>query len=329
LRRRFWIVLNGELQRRAKGQFLAHVSHEIRTPMNGVLGMAELLLRGELTPQQREQVKLVQTSAESLLALVNDGLDLSRIEAERPDAQEAARRLARRGRSILVVDDRGVNRAVALGLLRELGFTAEAVESGEEALALLAERPFHAVLLDCEMPGLDGFETCRRWRAHEAAGRPRLPVIAVTAHTQPEEREACRAAGMDDYLAKPFRTPELAAVLDRWLSIEPAGDGLAERLAALRSLEETTGKPIVAVFLRQGEDDLATMRRALPQEDGQTVAEAAHGLAGSAGMLGATGLAEKAAEIATLARQGDLSACAERLPALEQAWRDTAARLQP
>jgi CheY-like chemotaxis protein len=357
VRRRYRATLHRELQRCQQA--------EIRTPMYGVLGMAEILLRSELTSEQRAQVKLIQTSAESLLSLVNGVLERSRTEAERlrlrppgmraqgsgapirtpaSDLLDEARRPVRGARSILVVDDRDTNRTVALALLRELGFTAEAVESGAEALERLAQRPFDAMLLDCEMPGFDGFETCRQWRAQEADRRlprlPRLPIIAVTAYTEPEEIDACLAAGMDDYLAKPFRIAELAAVLDRWLEVdaaappdamprEPDGDGLAARLAAWRALEEKTGKPVVADFLRQGEEDLAAVRRALPQEDAQTVAKAAHALSGSAGMLGATALAETAGEIAVLARRGDLSGCAAHLPALEQAWRETAASLQP
>lgn len=109
---------------------------------------------------------------------------------------------------------------------------------------------------------------------------------------------------------------------------EPVRDDLSERLASLRALEEKTGKPVVAVFLQQSDKDLAAVRRELSKEDGKTVAEAAHALAGSAGMLGAKALSETASEIAVLALQGDLSGCAARLPALEQAWRETAGRLR-
>ncbi|HSK80516.1 MAG TPA: ATP-binding protein [Thermoanaerobaculia bacterium] len=520
LRRRFWITLEAELEHRkraeqearaadqAKGRFLANIGHEIRTPMNGILGMTELVLRGPLTPAQREQIGVARTSAEALLALVDDILDLARIDAGRlmlrprdfrlrelaadvlrllapraaerevdlrlevsprlfdglhgdpvrlrqvllnlvgnairftrkgsvtitaeaevperkastvrfevrdtgvgirpevqarlfqpftqsdssasrqmggtglglvisrniveamggeigfestrdvgstfwfriplvhalgpgasswtpfPEPVATVRRLDRHGRRILVVDDRAANRAVALALLHEIGYAAEAVESGEEGLALFAQRAFDAVLLDSEMPGIDGPETCRRLRGEEAEGR-RVPVIAVTAHTRPEEREACLAAGMDDFLTKPFQTADLAALLDRWTGIEAVAPSSAEvmgdRLAALKSLEAQTGgnelAQVVEAFLQQGESDLATMRRALPQGDAETLAGAAHGLAGSAAILGATDLAASAGELATLARQGDLSACAERLTRVEQDFHDAAGKL--
>jgi CheY-like chemotaxis protein/HPt (histidine-containing phosphotransfer) domain-containing protein len=255
------------------------------------------------------------------------------------DTGEAARRHDQR---ILVVDDRGANRAVALALLEALGFAAEAVESGEQALDRLAEGSFEALLLDCELPALDGFETCRRLRRREAArgDGPRLPVIAVTAHARPEYQRRCLAAGMDEVLVKPFRTAQLAAALDRRLGIEPpaasrvhrpvepAGDELATRLATLELREKATGEPIVATFVHQGEDDLATARRALPREDREALAEAAHALAGSAGVLGATELAEKATELAALARRGDLGDAAAQLAALEWTWLETVERIE-
>ena len=523
LGRRFWIDLDRELLRRkqaeqearaadrAQGQLLSHVSHEIRTPIHGVLGMTELLLHGGLTPVQHEQVGVIRTSAEALLALVNDILDLSRIEAGRfllrpqdfsfrelaqdvlrllapqaaerevelrlhldpalpdslfgdpvrlrqvllnlvgngirftrkgtvtvtvaplervpprlrcevgdtgvgirpevqarlfqpfeqaqssvsqgiggtglglviskniielmggeigfhstrgvgstfwfqvplvaargsasnsPEVDGEARRQARSERLILVVDDRSANRVVALALLGRLGYAAEAVESGEEALAFLAETPCAAVLLDIEMPGLDGLETCRRMRGQEGEGR-RTPVIALSAHTSKEEREQCFAAGMDGFLPKPFRTRELAAALDQWTGVErlaagapapgepePADISLDDRLVELEAAIGDAGKQVaaelIAAFLQQGELDLATMQRALPQGDGETLAAAAHGLAGSSAILGAADLARSAGEISRLARQGDLSVCTLRLPALEQEFRSIARRL--
>ena len=227
-----------------------------------------------------------------------------------------------------------VNRFVALAMLNDLGYTAEAVESGEEALALLAHQPdnqpFDAVLLDSEMPGLDGRETCRRLRQSETGGR-RVPVIAVTAHTRTEEQEACLAAGMDDFLVKPFQAADLAAMLDRWTGTE-AADGLEERLEALKALSAGPGPDMAAqvieAFLQQGENDLATMRRALAQGDAAALAEAAHGLAGSAALLGARDLAESAGELAALGRRGDLAPCAARLPRVERDFHDAAGRMR-
>jgi len=119
---------------------------------------------------------------------------------------------------VLVVDDSPVNALVACGMLERFGLQAEVAEDGDEALQRLHQRAYDAVLMDCQMPGLDGHEATRRWRAHEAAlGLPRLPIVAVTANAVPGDREACLSAGMDDYLAKPFDMNELGALLQRHL----------------------------------------------------------------------------------------------------------------
>ncbi len=240
------------------------------------------------------------------------------------DAGRIAHRQDRRKLRVLVVDDRAANRAVAQGMLEGLGYTVETVESGDEALARHVEQPFDAVLLDSEMPGLDGRETCRRLRRKETGGR-HVPVIAITAHRETEEREVCLAAGMDDCLVKPFQAAALAAVLDRWLGIE-AADGLDERLEALRALP--AGTQAIEAFLQQGENDLAAMRRALLQRDGAALAEAAHGLYGSAAVLGARELAESTDELAILARLGTLEGCAAWLLRVESDFRDAAGRMR-
>jgi CheY-like chemotaxis protein len=237
-----------------------------------------------------------------------------------------------------VVDDHPVNRLVAVAQLTQLGYAADAAEDGEMALDALAQEPYDAVLLDCEMPRLDGYETCRRLRQSEGGGR-RTWVIALTAHTAAEDRERCLAAGMDDHLAKPVRAEDLAAALQRRLAgaagpgTLPAAesDRLEERLAALARLGEETGEDlleqVVESFLQQGARDLGTLRQALARGDGGALAAAAHSLAGSAGILGATGLAVASAGLEELARQGDLAACEPRLEPVEQAYRSIARRL--
>lgn len=136
--------------------------------------------------------------------------------AAAPDGMPRAR--------ILVVEDNPTNQRVAEGMLRHLGCDVDMAEDGTVALDLLGRRGacYDLVLMDCQLPILDGFEATRRWRARETG--PRLPIIALTAHATGEMAEACRAAGMDDVLTKPFRREALAGVLSTWLSAERRGE---------------------------------------------------------------------------------------------------------
>jgi signal transduction histidine kinase len=122
--------------------------------------------------------------------------------------------LAHRAR-VLLVEDNPVNQLVAKGMLAKLGCEVVVAAHGGEALKLLEEQSFDMVLMDCNMPVMDGYEASRQIRR---SGRwPDLPIVALTANAMSEERERCRAAGMNDYLAKPFRREELKALLDLWV----------------------------------------------------------------------------------------------------------------
>jgi CheY-like chemotaxis protein len=118
---------------------------------------------------------------------------------------------------VLVAEDNAVNQKVALMLLKRLGYTADAVGNGVEVLQALGTKIYDLILLDVQMPEMDGYETAQRvgmrWRRNEAA-RPRM--IAMTGNAMQGDREKCLEAGMDDYISKPVRIEELRSVLERW-----------------------------------------------------------------------------------------------------------------
>lgn len=133
-------------------------------------------------------------------------------QVETPAAQSASADGAR----VLVVEDNAVNQLVAEGMLEQLGFQTLTASDGREAIAALATGSFDLVLMDCQMPVMDGFEATRQLRASEGEGS-HLPVIGLTAHASEHARQECLAAGMDDFLSKPYTADGLSAVLRRWI----------------------------------------------------------------------------------------------------------------
>ena len=138
---------------------------------------------------------------------------------------------------LLLVEDNPVNRMVATRQLSYLGYRhIDAVSNGVEALEAVKHRTYDLIVMDCQMPEMDGYETTRRIRALEkqsllahstgTEGKPprTIPIVAVTAHALADDREECLAAGMSDYLAKPIRPEELRGVLEKWI-LNPTGPG--------------------------------------------------------------------------------------------------------
>ena len=189
---------------------------------------------------------------------------------------------------VLVVDDDPMNRKVAVGMLQQIGCSVVAVEGGEACLAALGAEPFDWVLLDCDMPGMDGFETARRLRALPEA---RVGgILALTGHYGAEVREACREAGMDGYLTKPLRLEPLLAQLERGLPHAQAPADPEDLRASLARLSERLGADLVTelveAFLDETPLRLAELEQAVAAHQVERAERLAHNLKSNAATLG-------------------------------------------
>jgi PAS domain S-box-containing protein len=239
-----------------------------------------------------------------------------------------------RGLAVLVVDDNQVNQTVAAEMLRRDGYQVEIAEDGREAVAATARRRFDAVLMDCQMPVMDGFEATRLIRDAER-GATRVPIIALTSSSMREDREEALAAGMDAFLAKPVTADALTATVARWTreaarrpapaADEPAAPPVLDEavFGALASTDAALAAELARLFARESQAALAGLRAALAERDGADVAHAAHGLKGSASTLGALRVSDLAAQIERAGRDGrvdDAAGLLERLaPAVDRA----------
>ena len=228
------------------------------------------------------------------------------------------------GLRLLVVEDNQANQLVVKMLLARMGHAVEIAADGEQALARLAEAAFDAVLMDCQMPGLDGYETTRRIRAGTVAGgNPRIPVIALTAYARPEDRAKCLAAGMNDYVSKPLRVAALSAALERHVTAgsegRETGDAPEAPSAAVtldmdlyetaRMLPGAKGPSLlpelVALYLRDESERRARIGRLLGERQGVGLAEAAHAMGGNAATFGGLQVQHFALELERAARAAD------------------------
>ena len=483
---------------RVKSQFLANVSHEIRTPLNGILGLTELAAADPSSPRQLEYLTTVGAAARSLLAIINDILDISRIEAGKLDIVPAPFRVRRllddaiapmrphlaskglahsvdvgadvpdavlgdslrlnqvltnllgnalkfteagsvtlrvrtldlgdhdvrlrfevqdtgigipadqhgkifeaftqadgtstrrvggtglgltisahlvqlmggrievesspgNGSSfhfaltlplatappppppppaiptnlprmrVLVVEDNAVNRLVVERLLDRMGHEVVVVENGIQAVERTASEAFDAVLMDVQMPEMDGLEATRRIRARESAGGRRQPVIALTAHAMKGDEERCLASGMDAYLSKPLQSAALAAVLARVVSGRVPGKAApsaqpapveAPAFSRAALLEQLGGdkallREIAGIFVREGPALLEDVRLAIESTDCDRISRAAHRLKGSLLQLAAAPAAAAALAVEESGRAGNVGAASGALAELE------------
>ncbi len=243
-------------------------------------------------------------------------------EAARPAVVEPSAPPAPMDVRILVADDDATNRVVAKAMLSRLGYKADLVSDGIEAIKALKASHYDLVLLDCEMPKMDGYEAARRIRSGEAgSSNVRVPLLAVTANALSGAREKCLAAGMSDYLAKPIEPPQLKELLDRWFEAPPGGtasifdaDALLDRLMGDRDFAGI----VIAGFLEDVPQQLVALKAHIVQGDAPAAHRQAHTLKGAAATVSALAVRASAADIEQFCSVGDLRRAAALMPSLER-----------
>jgi CheY-like chemotaxis protein len=279
--------------------------------------LQELGIAGQLTKPIR------QGQLYDCLSLVLNGDAL----APRYSGQAPASIRALGGR-VLLAEDNPVNQAVALGMLHALGLDVVAVVDGREALATASEQAFDLILMDCQMPLMDGLEATREIRrVEESQQRDRTPIVALTANAMVGDREHCLEAGMDEYLGKPFTKDQLHAVLSLYLR-RPDGSAADEApgepdageidapldrtvLSVLSDLQQPGGPSLVGkvigIYLDSAQEIKDRLIAAIANVDRTVVRETAHALKSSSSNVGATRLAELCKRLERMAREDDLS----------------------
>jgi two-component system sensor histidine kinase/response regulator len=264
---------------------------------------------------------------------------------------------------VLLAEDNPVNRLVALGILSRLGVSADAVTNGAEAVAALATTPYDLVLMDVQMPEMDGFEATAAIRQREQSGAEHIPIIAMTAHAMLGDRERCLAAGMDDYVPKPIIRRQFEEMLSRWLprpaevhAASMGDDGTPERTGAPPALaivhlpailvgavpvdqldldlerfnEMSDSDPAVAqalsaVYLEDALTLMGGLRVAIARRAVNLTQGHAHTLARASRAIGALALGELAADMERAAGVADFGSAASTFERAEAALTRTAA----
>jgi two-component system, sensor histidine kinase and response regulator len=227
---------------------------------------------------------------------------------------------------ILLVEDNKMNQLVASKVLAKLGFRFDVANHGREAVSAVQERSYDAILMDCQMPEMDGYEATAEIRRLEGAAR-HTPIIAMTAAAMEGDRETCLAAGMDDYLTKPIRPEAIAATLERWTAPTAGGvsasqDGLSPhdepadpldptQIELLRSLDDGDGAvlgEIIGEYLNQTVQARRELIRVVRARDIPALERTAHTLKGASANVGAAALAAVCAELELQARAAQFDA---------------------
>jgi PAS domain S-box-containing protein len=244
---------------------------------------------------------------------------------------------------ILIAEDNVSNQLVATAILENLGWRADAVASGKEALESLRHIPYDLVLMDCQMPEMNGYEATARIRdPHSGVLNPHVTIVAMTAHAMKGDREKCLAVGMNDYIAKPVDPQSLAAAVERWLPAGSAGacscalppdsahaaispatppQAFAETELVERCMDDRTlARAVVAAFLADTPEQIAALNLALRAGEVDAALARAHRLKGAAAGVAACSLRNAAAGMEAAGRAADLAAMSALMGETESAF---------
>lgn len=250
---------------------------------------------------------------------------------------------------ILVAEDNVVNQKLAVRMLDRLGYQSDVVSNGQDAVTAFERESYAAIVMDCQMPTMDGYEATRLIRAQEArpdASRTRahIPIIALTANALSGDRERCKAAGMDDYLTKPVKTDDLGLILQRWAPVKAAAEVAPP--APAREISKTDARvfdagamlaniggdaelfdQLIRLFLDRHGVMMKEIESAIGQGDAVAVERAAHSLKGTAGNLCAPDVVLLASQLEASGRLGTLTEAPSLLVRLDRTVQELVAVL--
>lgn len=241
---------------------------------------------------------------------------------------------------VLVAEDNVVNQKLAVRMLERLGYQPDVVSNGQEAVVAFTRENYAAIVMDCQMPMMDGYEATRHIREQEqqvgsSKTRAHVPIIALTANAMPGDRERCKAAGMDDYLAKPVKTDDLGRILERWVPLGPPDAAPAP--IPPREMTKTDASvfdastmlaniggdielfdQLIRLFLERHRLMVLEIETAIKQGDAVVLERAAHSLKGTAGNLCAPDVVLLASQLEAIGRLGTLAEAPTLLAQLER-----------
>jgi CheY-like chemotaxis protein len=239
---------------------------------------------------------------------------------------------------VLLTEDNAINQKLAVRLLEKRGHQVVVARNGKEALETLKRQKFDVVLMDVQMPEMDGFEATRRIRRSEQKTGGRIPIVAMTAHAMKGDRERCLETGMDGYVSKPLQPSELFETVE---SLALSGNGKGERPSVTTHVPEDAAQPtepafdrskalkivggdaellleIIATFLDESPRMMAQIREAIDAKDPKTLQRAAHTIKGAASALSAAAVCEAAQALELMGRAGGFSGSVEAYAHLEK-----------